>query len=87
MVARHDTDQTHPNLHPHTGVRTSHTGTNTPPLAGDDCRFAYSIRAVQIRVGLELADFQLSKQQSRTQTTSSTVLGTPLSPTQTNRFP
>ena len=38
---------------------TSRTGTNTPkfvPLAGDDRRLTYSNGAVQIRVGLELAE-------------------------------
>ena len=37
-----DTDQAHPSLDPHTGARTSHTGTNKPkllPFIGDDRPF------------------------------------------------
>ena len=39
--------------------KTSHIGTNTPTFVpGNDRRLTYSNRAVQIRVGLELADTQ-----------------------------
>ena len=59
---RNDTEPTHPNKFVAScRSNSSHTGTNTPkfvpPLAVDDCRLSYSHRAVEIRVGLELAEF------------------------------
>ena len=51
-ACRHDTDQTHPKLQPHTGVMTRHTGTNTPKFvpSWDDCPLTYSRWAVRIWV-------------------------------------
>ena len=58
--------QTHPNLHSPILSRAKRHRSNTPkcvashpnlyPLAGDDHRLTYSNGAVQIRVGLELAE-------------------------------
>ena len=61
QVGRNMTDQTHPNLQPHTGgrpgIQEQTTHPSLYPLVGDDCRLTYSNRSVQIPVGLELAEY------------------------------